>query len=109
MTSLLLSPPLAFLFILMVVMLTYRLSVFLVFHAPDAAGKLKAYACGEDSPIQRVRPDYTNFFQFAFFFTLLHVVAMILATMPSETFGSVFLAVLYIVGSLIGMSMLFRR
>jgi len=49
----------------------------------NAPGKLKAYACGEDIPQTMVQPDYGQFFPFAFFFTILHVVALTVTTLPA--------------------------
>ena len=34
-----------------------------------------------------VQPDYGQFFPFAFFFTILHVVALMVATVPAGTCG----------------------
>ena len=47
-----------------------------------ANGKKTQYACGEDIPAARVQPDYALFFPFALFFTIIHVTALILATLP---------------------------
>lgn len=72
-------------------------------------GSRKAYACGEDILEHKVQVDYGQFFPFAFFFTILHVVAMIVATVPVETMNSFFIAVIYIIGTLVGLIVLFRR
>ena len=69
----------------------------------------KAYACGEDISEHRVQVDYGQFFPFAFFFTILHVLALMVATVPAETLDSFFIAVLYIIGGITGLVVLFRR
>ena len=69
----------------------------------------KSYACGEDVPTHLIQPDYTQFFPFAFFFTILHVIALIAATVPFETFETFTIAVIYILGAIVGLSILFRR
>ena len=69
----------------------------------------KAYACGEDTVEHRVQVDYSQFFAFAFFFTVLHVLALMVATVPAGTMDSFFIAVLYIVGAITGLAILFRR
>ena len=69
----------------------------------------KAYACGEDISEHRVQVDYGQFFPFAFFFTILHVFALMIATVPAETINSFFIAVIYIVGAITGLLILFRR
>jgi NADH-quinone oxidoreductase subunit A len=72
-------------------------------------GETKSYACGEDVPTNLMQPDYSQFFPFAFFFTVLHVVALMIATVPIETMESFSIAVIYIAGALVGMAILFRR
>jgi len=69
----------------------------------------KAYACGEDIKEHRVQVDYRQFFTFAFFFTILHVVALMVATVPTENMDSFFIALLYISGAIVGLMILFRR
>ncbi len=39
--------------------------------SPDTPGKLAPYACGEDMPSHLMQPDYSQFFPFAFFFTVI--------------------------------------
>ena len=43
--------------------------------------KLKSYACGEDYPGGKLPQSY-NFFHVAFFFTILHVGVLLIATAP---------------------------
>ncbi|MFA5157100.1 MAG: hypothetical protein WC532_06915 [Candidatus Omnitrophota bacterium] len=107
----LLFPPIAFIIILGLTLtlsgslsrLAFRRSTVL------KSGSRKAYACGEDLPEHRVQVNYGQFFPFAFFFTILHVVALIVATVPIETIDSFFIAVVYIVGAITGLVILFRR
>jgi NADH-quinone oxidoreductase subunit A len=75
--------------------------------SPD--GKFKAYACGEDVPDHRVQPDYGQFFHFAFFFTLMHVVALVVTTVPAGSLSAAGFAVAFLVCAAIGLSVLFRR
>jgi NADH-quinone oxidoreductase subunit A len=74
-----------------------------------AAGLEKAYTGGELVPTHRVQPDYSQFFPFAFFFTILHVVTLVVATVPTETIGSFTIALLYVMGAWLGLLILFRR
>ena len=69
----------------------------------------KSYACGEEGPSNLVQPDYGQFFPFAFFFTILHVFALMIATVPVTTPGTFAIAVIYISGILVGLSILFRK
>ena len=83
----------------------------LAFKPREKAGadSLKAYGCGEEIPEHRVQIDYGQFFHFAFFFTILHVLTLIIATIPMETMGTFFIAVVYIIGAVTGLFVLFRR
>lgn len=69
----------------------------------------KSYACGEDISDSRIQPDYSQFFPFAFFFTILHVMALIVTTAPVETTRIFSIAVIYIIGACTGLYILFRR
>lgn len=70
---------------------------------------LKSYACGEDFKGHMIQPDYSQFFPFAFFFTILHVVALVIATVPTETFETFTIAVVYVVGAIMGVFILLRE
>jgi len=110
MDQLLLTPPVAFIIMLSIVLVGARISSKISFkkrEGPDESGK--SYACGEDAPTHLIQPDYGRFFPFAFFFTILHVVAMIVTTMPMETIESFSVAVIYILGAMVGLVVLFRR
>ena len=74
-----------------------------------AGGKRKAYACGEDMKQNRVQPNYSQFFPFAFFFTIMHVLALVVATVPIRDWPAVQIAAGYLLCSSIGLFILFRR
>jgi hypothetical protein len=110
MNKLLLSPPIAFLIILSTVTIfSAALSKLSLKPTKRGYGEGKSYACGEDVPTHLMQPDYSQFFPFAFFFTVLHVVALMIATVPIETMESFAIAIIYIAGALVGMAILFRR
>ncbi|MFA6549664.1 MAG: hypothetical protein WCT39_07055, partial [Candidatus Margulisiibacteriota bacterium] len=70
----------------------------------------KAYTGGEEVPTHRVQPDYSQFYPFAFFFTILHVVTLMVTTVPATgTMGAYIMAVLYIFGAGIGLFILLRK
>jgi NADH:ubiquinone oxidoreductase subunit 3 (subunit A) len=107
----LLWPPVVFLLILCAALILLRgMSVF-SFPAKDGAagGKRKAYACGEDMPASRGQPDYSQFFPFAFFFTIMHVLTLVVATVPARDWPAIEIAAGYLLCSLIGLFILFRR
>ena len=70
---------------------------------------LQPYACGEDIPTHMIQPDYGQFLPFAFFFTILHVVALLVTTVPVQTSASFVIAVVYLAGAVIGLSVLYGR
>jgi NADH:ubiquinone oxidoreductase subunit 3 (subunit A) len=80
---------------------------------------LGPYACGEELPTHMIQPDYGQFYPFAFFFTVLHVVALIATTVPAvladaskyaATYGSILVvAGIYIAGAVAGLTILYRK
>lgn len=99
----LLYPPIAFLIFLLIGYLIYRLSRALGPRPTMAEGKLSAYACGEDIPGRKVQPGY-HLFHFAFFFTVLHVAALVIATVPSGNIA--LLGIVYLLIALIAVVVL---
>jgi NADH-quinone oxidoreductase subunit A len=67
------------------------------------------YACGEEARSQMIQPDYSQFLPFAFFFTILHVVALMVATVPVETPTVFVIAAVYVLAAGVGLSILYRR
>jgi len=110
MKNFLLTPPISFLIILF----TAGLASF-GFSKLSFKGKKKSeeggesYACGEDMYDHMAQPDYSTFFPFAFFFTLAHVGTLIIVTLPIATIKSLDIAVVYIIGIVVGLSILFRK
>ena len=110
MDNILISPPIAFLIVLFtVIALAHALTRLSFKQGLRPADINKSYACGEDVATHLMQPDYSQFFPFAFFFTVLHVVALMITTVPVETTESFAIAVIYIVGALVGLVILFRR
>lgn len=104
------APPIIFLVVLAAVSIFSKLCGLLSFKNPKPGkGQKECYACGEDVPNHRIQPNYSEFFPFAFFFTIIHVVALIISTVPAATPDTYAIVVLFIVGSLIGLSILFRK
>ncbi len=110
MFHILLSPPLAFLIMLFFIAGLARL-VSLLAHrgAKKTAGQGKAYACGEDIADHLAQPDYSQFFPFAFFFTIVHVAALMVTTVPMETARALVMALMYIFAVVVGLYILLRR
>jgi NADH-quinone oxidoreductase subunit A len=110
MSNLLLTPPISFSIILIATMLlSFCFSKLSFKGKKKSEGSGESYACGEDMYDHMVQPDYSNFFPFAFFFTLAHVGTLIITTVPVETIKSFDMAIVYIVGIIVGLSILFRK
>lgn len=110
MGNILLSPPAAFLVLLFAMIgVSWLLKAF-SYKRKDAAGAIgEPYACGEEKYSTLVQPEYGQFFPFAFFFTILHVLALIIATVPKETLQTFVIALMYVVGAIVGLFILFRK
>jgi hypothetical protein len=110
MSMLLLVPPVAFTLVFLVVWGLSGGAGSLSFRRRGSRGALeKPYAGGEVMRRNRFQPDYSQFFPFAFFFTILHVVTLVVATSPARTLESLAIAVIYVLGALLGLFILFRR
>jgi len=106
----LLLPPVAFTVILFTCwLISYWLSRLALRVKKQADGSREAYACGEKNYYHMAQPDYSNFFPFAFFFTLAHVATLMMTTVPTENLAIFVLAAIYITGAALGLYILFRR
>ena len=105
----LLSPPIAFLILLAAGGLLYWGMGRLAPKKRGAGQGLKPYACGEEGPDQTIAPNYGQFLPFAFFFTILHVVALTVTTAAAGMTAAAFvIAAVYVLGAVIGLVVLYR-
>ena len=111
MGNIFLSPPIAFIIMLASTIIFSVIISRLGFKrkGKDIGGMEKSYACGEEVTTNLMQPDYSQFFPFAFFFTILHVVTLMVATVPVETVQSFLMAAIYIIGAAAALLILFRR
>jgi NADH-quinone oxidoreductase subunit A len=110
MEKILISPPAAFIIVLVIVGILAWLCSYCAFRKRRSQLEAeKGYACGEDFQDHLIQPDYSQFYPFAFFFTILHVVALIIATIPVETVKTFAIAIAYIMGAIIGLIILLRK
>lgn len=109
MNNILLTPPMAFIIVFIASLILTYLFGKLSFKKKSSLESKKAYACGEDFKDHMIQPDYSQFFPFAFFFTILHVVVLVIATVPVETKQSFIIAFFYILGAIISLIILLRR
>ena len=110
MNNILLSPPAAFVIVLAAMLaLSKFLSLISAKPKTHGEGMEKSYGCGEDAPANMAQPDYSQFFPFAFFFTILHVFTLTIATIPVLNPGSFAIAIVYALAAIISLVILFRR
>lgn len=75
---------------------------------PSKASR-EPYACGEPGFREIARPDYSTFFVYAFFFTLAHVAALVMTTVPRETLFVFVLACVYLATVVLSLYILLRK
>ena len=90
----LLSPPVAFFFFLAFAFLLYALGRKMAPGLKPSKGKLSTYACGEDIPGVKVQFGFRLFYTFALFFTIMHVAALGISSVPVGKKG--FFAIIYL-------------
>jgi NADH:ubiquinone oxidoreductase subunit 3 (subunit A) len=93
--SILLSPPVAFLICLVLSAALYGLGRLVEEKGKPSAGKYEPYACGEEYHAVKTEFGYKRFYVAAIFFTIMHVAALTIATMPSGS--GAFRALVYLV------------
>jgi NADH:ubiquinone oxidoreductase subunit 3 (subunit A) len=102
----LLMPPVVFIIYLALSMGLSAVSKRLASKGVESAGKEKAYACGEDMEENQGQPEYSQFYKFAFFFTIMHVVVLVVATDPA---GISPMSAVYLGVTVLSMYMLIRK
>ncbi|HTW91191.1 MAG TPA: hypothetical protein VMH22_05725 [bacterium] len=93
----LLSPPIVFVVSLGLGLLFYWLGRAMAPKTNMTPAKASSYACGEDAPMTKAQLSYRLFYSLAIFFTVLHVAALVVTTLPTgptAVFGLVYLAVI---------------
>ena len=93
----LLSPPIVFAVALGIGLLLYWLGRAMAPKTNMTPGKATSYACGEDAPMQKAQVGYRLFYSLAIFFTVMHVAALVVTTLPSgpiAMLGIVYLAII---------------
>ncbi len=107
MSALLLAPPIAFIiFIIIGAVLSKSVARLAPKTDSIALGKNDSYACGQKNVVHGVSPDYSQFFPYAFFFTIMHVLVLVIATAPKEALT---LPLLYLAVGVLALVIIFRR
>lgn len=100
------APPIVFLIIIIILLAGSRGFSKYSFRGKGGEHQLDPYACGQRDVKNYVNPDYSQFFPFAFFFTIMHVLVLVVATAP---FNAPLLPVMFILSGLLSMVILFKR
>ena len=69
-------------------------------------GKFDPYGCGQRQVQDYVNPDYSQFFPFAFLFTIMHVLVLVVATAPYEVS---LLPIVYVASGILAMRIISKR
>jgi NADH:ubiquinone oxidoreductase subunit 3 (subunit A) len=96
--NIILSPPVAFLIFTGAGFCIYFLGRLMGARLKKEHGKLEPYACGENFKAEKFSFGYRRFFIAALFFTVMHVAALTIATMPGGTIAFSALVYLCVIG-----------
>ncbi|MCM8764102.1 MAG: hypothetical protein NC830_01890 [Candidatus Omnitrophica bacterium] len=104
-TGILISPPMAFLIMVLTLSIFYLWVGKFASRGEKSRDKQSTYACGENLSGFKFQFGYRLFFIFALLFTIMHVAALVIATLPSVSpaayFGIFYLAAIFL--SVVGM------
>ena len=106
MDKIILSPPVVFFLLLALTGGLSFVSKKLSARGVYSEGKEQAYACGESFEENKAQPNYSEFFKFAFFFTIMHVIVLVVATDPM---GLTVTSAVYLTVTVVSLFMLLRR
>lgn len=106
MVGLLYSPPIVFLIFLVIFLASAKAFSLYAYSNAQREHGLDAYACGQRNVRHYINPDYSQFFPFAFFFTIMHVLALVIATAPYE---ALLLPIVYIASGILAMVIIFKK
>ena len=102
MREILISAPVIFLLFALAVAAAMRLVSRKADTTPGGPRELDPYACGQDEKTveHHVSPSYYKLFAYAFFFTVMHVLVLVVSTAPA---GHTMLPVAYIFAGVLAM------
>jgi NADH:ubiquinone oxidoreductase subunit 3 (subunit A) len=106
MAQLILSPPIVLIVLIISGVFFSHMASTLSAKGELSTRKGEAYACGQRDVTHNVSPDYRQFFPVAFFFTIMHVLVLVVATAPK---GVITLPLLYIAAGVVALIITIRR
>ena len=104
--TLLLSPPVVFLLLLLLGLALSQLVSSYAATGQDNQRKSEAYASGQRNFKHRFSPDYSQFFPYAFFFTIVHILVLVVATASGISLA---FPLLYIAAGLLALYIIVKR
>ena len=100
------SPPVIFaLMFFSVAMLSKWLSKFSA-KSETSEHSLDPYACGQRDVENYVNPDYSQYYPYAFIFTVVHILILVVATAPASAPA---LPIIYIISGILAVLIAFKR
>lgn len=100
------SPPVIFVLLFFsVALLSKWLSKFSV-KSKLSEHSLDPYACGQRDVENYVNPDYSQYYPYAFIFTVMHILILVVATAPADTPA---LPIFYIAAGVLAVLIAFKR
>jgi NADH:ubiquinone oxidoreductase subunit 3 (subunit A) len=106
--AILASPPVIFIVFMLTGWLLLAGANRIAAKGEDSQGKHMHYSCGEDLDVPSFNMNYHQFFRLALLFGILHIVALVIATIPVGS-DIRFLPVLYLVSAGIAMYILLEH
>lgn len=103
--TILLSPPVLFVIYLLLSITTMRALARYEDKGDDSVRALDPYACGQRDYANYVNPNYTQFFRYAFVFSVMHVLALVVTTSS----GELLLPLAYVGAGLLALAIVFRE
>ena len=100
------SPPVIFTLFFLIFLAVSRFLSRYARKGESGVHALDSYACGQRDFENYVNPDYTQFFQYAYVFTIVHVLILVVATAPAD---ASLLPAAYIVSGILAILIIFRR
>lgn len=106
MESVFFSPPIILILAFLIFGLTSKFLSRYESKGEIAEHSLDSYACGQRNVPNYVNPDYSQFFIYAFVFTVAHILILVVATAPKATNS---LPVAYLIGGVLALIITFKR
>lgn len=106
MDKLIFAPPVVFMIFFLIFLLWSRNMSKYSHNSVGGERKSSAYACGQQNVQNYVNPDYSQFFPYAFFYTIMHVLVLVIAT---ASYDAMLLPIVYIAAGILSLIIIFKK